>query len=55
MSHNEPISSTTLNELCLILDCRVEDIIKFEASPDEQLDIAARKQEIESRKNRHKK
>lgn len=55
MSHNEPISSTTLNELCLILDCRVEDIIKFDPSPDEQLEIAARKQEIENRKNRHKK
>ena len=26
MRHNEAISTPTLNELCLILDCSVEDI-----------------------------
>lgn len=55
MRHNEAISTPTLNELCLILDCSVEDILKFEASKEEQEELALRKQEIEDRKSRHKK
>lgn len=42
MSHNEAINSTTLNELCLILGCQVDDIIRFEPSESEldgKLDI----------------
>ena len=39
MRHNEAISSNTLNELCLILDCSVEDIIRFEASEEELKDL----------------
>ena len=46
MRHNEAISSNTLNELCLILDCRVEDIIKFEASEEEMEKLADRKNDI---------
>lgn len=55
MRHNEAISTPTLNELCLILDCSVEDILKFEASKEEQEEVALRKQEIVDRKSRHKK
>ena len=29
LKHNRPISTVTLNDLCKILDCRVEDIILF--------------------------
>ena len=29
MVKNMPTSSTTINELCKILDCRVEDIMTF--------------------------
>ena len=29
LKHNKPISTVTLNDLCLILDCRVEDILVF--------------------------
>ena len=32
MGHGEPITSNTLNELCLILDCRVENTF-FEEVP----------------------
>ena len=46
MRHNEAISTPTLNELCLILDCSVEDILKFEASKEAQEELALRKQEI---------
>ena len=46
MSHSEPISSNTLNELCLILNCHVEDILKFEPTEEELTTIAQRKEEI---------
>ncbi len=52
MGHNEPINTTTLNELCLILDCTVEDIIKFEPTNEELDDINKKRQEIADRKNR---
>ena len=46
MSHSEPISSNTLNELCLILNCHVEDILKFEPTEEELTAITQRKEEI---------
>ncbi|MBQ3134175.1 MAG: helix-turn-helix transcriptional regulator [Clostridia bacterium] len=33
LKHNKPISTVTLNDLCNILGCRVEDILLF--TPDE--------------------
>lgn len=30
LKHNKPISTVTLNDLCNILDCRVEDVLVFE-------------------------
>ena len=29
LKHNRPISTVTLNDLCQILNCRVEDILIF--------------------------
>lgn len=29
LKHNRPISTVTLNDLCNILDCRVEDVLVF--------------------------
>lgn len=29
LKHNKPISTVTLNDLCNILDCRVEDVMVF--------------------------
>lgn len=29
LKHNRPISTVTLNDLCTILHCRVEDVILF--------------------------
>lgn len=29
LRHNKPISTTTLNDLCIYLDCKVNDIIEF--------------------------
>lgn len=55
MSHNEAISTTTLNELCLILNCKVQDIVNFEPTDEELQEITIRKEEINNRKKRHKK
>jgi hypothetical protein len=55
MGHNEPISTTTLNELCLILNCEVQDIISFAASETETADIDRRREEIDNRRKKHKK
>lgn len=46
IGHGEPISSNTLNELCLILDCRVEDILKFVPTEEEINATNQRKEEI---------
>ena len=29
LKHNKPISTVTLNDLCTILDCRVQDILIY--------------------------
>ena len=29
LKHNKPISTVTLNDLCLILSCRVEEILLY--------------------------
>lgn len=34
MKHGYPISTRTLDTLCFILDCRVEDVLRYE--PDER-------------------
>lgn len=54
IGHGEPISSNTLNELCLILDCKVSDIMEFIATEDELIAINQRKEEISNFRNRKK-
>ena len=29
LKHNKPITTVTLNDLCVILDCKVEDILTY--------------------------
>ncbi len=29
LKHNKPISTVTLNDLCMYLDCKVEDIVIY--------------------------
>ena len=29
LKHNKPITTVTLNDLCAILDCKVEDILLY--------------------------
>lgn len=33
---NKPLNTTTLNDLCRILSCPVENIVKYVPSPDDQ-------------------
>ncbi len=34
---NKPLTTTTINDLCHILNCRIEDIVKYIPSDDDQL------------------
>ena len=49
MSHNEAISSNTLNELCLILGCQVQDVMKFVTTEEELKQIETKRTEIQER------
>lgn len=55
MGHGEPISSSTLNELCLILNCRVQDILQFSATEEKMASVSQRKEEIGSLRKKPKK
>lgn len=33
---NKPVTTTTINDLCRILDCRVEDILEYLPSDSDQ-------------------
>ncbi len=55
MGHGEPISSSTLNELCLILNCRVQDILQFSATEEEMASVSQRKEEISNFRKKQKK
>lgn len=37
LRHNKPISTTTLNDLCRILSCRVEDVLEYIPSENDQI------------------
>lgn len=34
---NKPVNTTTINDLCRILDCKIEDIITYVHSADDQI------------------
>ena len=52
MSHNEPISSTTLNELCLILNCQVQDIMSFVPTKEELTQTETKRLSIKAKKSK---
>lgn len=52
MSKGEPITTETLNELCLILHCRPEDILSFEITEEEEAYQKKREQEIAEKKKK---
>ncbi len=36
LKHNKPISTVTVNDLCSILDCKVEDILTYVKDEEKQ-------------------
>lgn len=36
LRNNKPLNTTTINDLCRILNCRVEDIMKYVPSSEDQ-------------------
>lgn len=50
MSHNQPINTNTINQLCLILDCQVSDILKFSYTAEETEMIEKQRTEIKNKK-----
>lgn len=49
MKHGEPINTTTLNQFCLILGCKIQDIIQFKPTDAEINSINEQRDEIKSR------
>ncbi len=37
LRNNKPLNTTTLNDLCRILDCRIEDICQYVPSDNDQV------------------
>ena len=52
MSKNMPVTTTTINDLCLILHCRPEDILSFEVTEDEEAYQKNRELEIAEKKKK---
>lgn len=50
MSHGEAITTSTINELCLILHCNPEDILSFEITKEEKIYQEKREEEISKKK-----
>lgn len=50
MSRGEPITTSTINELCLILHCEPQDILSFELTEDEKAFQKQREVEIAKKK-----
>ena len=37
LKHNEPLTTTTLNDLCRILHCRIENVMEYIPSEADQI------------------
>lgn len=53
MSHGEPITTSTINELCLILHCEPQDILSFKVTEGEETFQKQRELEIARKKRNH--
>ncbi|MDE6568684.1 MAG: helix-turn-helix transcriptional regulator [Lachnospiraceae bacterium] len=52
MSHGESITTSTINELCLILHCGPQDILSFEVTAEEEAFLCQREAEIARKKKK---
>lgn len=49
MAKNEPITTSTINEFCMILECEPSDIISFELLDDEKIYIEDKRSNIKKK------
>lgn len=52
MSHRESITTSTINELCLILHCEPQDILSFEITEEEKAFTEQRETEVSMKKKK---
>lgn len=52
MAHNEPVTTSTINELCLILHCKPQDILSFDVTEEEKAMQEQREKEIAKKKRK---
>lgn len=52
MAHGEPITTSTINELCLILHCEPKDILSFEVTEEEKAFNEQREIEVSIKKKK---
>lgn len=52
MSHGEPVTTSTINELCLILHCEPQDILSFEVTAEERAFNEQRETEVAGKKKK---
>lgn len=52
MSHGESITTSTINELCLILHCEPQDILSFELTEEEKAFNEKREAEVAMKKKK---
>lgn len=52
MSHGEAITTSTINELCLILHCKPQDILSFEVTEEEKKLQEAKERKIKNKNSK---
>lgn len=52
MTHGEPVTTSTINDLCLILHCEPQDILSYEITEEEKRMQEQREKEITEKKKR---
>lgn len=52
MSNGESVTTSTINELCLILHCKPQDILSYEITEEEKTFQHKREMEIKAKKKR---
>lgn len=52
MAHGEPVTTSTINDLCLILHCEPQDILSYEITEEEKRMQEQREREIAEKRKR---
>jgi len=52
MAHGEPVTTSTINDLCLILHCEPQDILSFEVTEEERGMQKQREKKIAEKRKR---